>query len=693
MFATIQTTSQPRSNFRLLSPLILLIAVEGLVFFLLFKNFDVPYTRFSLFVGGAIFLTGLLPSLARPSTDSLLASIMAVALAGFIVIPLDLTTIPAENVGEFLRSNFMPYALRLCNGVVILPVALHLASRFPAKRRFGPLQLSLVYAVTVVITGCMLFLPAGMAARFSMFALEAWMVIMYLLALWELLRAARQPVEKSNPITEKRRTQARMLLLVALISSLVLFLRPAAYLLGLGVLPYNFLLALQVLWPVGVGYVVMRHDLFGIDLFIRRAFGYAVLSLTAIGLYLLVTLGFSLLLTTALPDFRGLATFVALTISAVVFEPVRKRSQRWIDRALYPERLTFSRVIAALNTRLNSVVRREEVMSILTEDLPREIQAGWASVSLSPAPDVPGEHDSEPVWNHRLVVAGAPIGRLWLGPRRTLRTYDADEQAQLRALAQQAALALAYADTFQELDETNRQLEQRVQSRTHQVLDQQRTLAAYQERQRIARDLHDSVSQTLFSMNLTARALRSLLRSAPDKAEVELQYLENDARSALQEMRELLAQLRNQPESLCDLVLALQELLEGMRPGNGMQLELRAGQSVWMEAARARETVQLTREALTNAVRHSGSPSAAVTLEMQNGYVLISVEDQGAGFDPAVLPEGHYGLRGMYERAVELGGRLEVRSAPGAGACIRLRLPMAGNEEQAAPGSSGEETS
>ncbi len=284
--------------------------------------------------------------------------------------------------------------------------------------------------------------------------------------------------------------------------------------------------------------------LFGIDRALRRGLAYAVLSLLMLVLYFALTVGLTAELARLSPGLRGPAALLSLFIAAVAFEPSRRFLQHWVDRFLYPDRLNFQQAVADARLSLTRIVNRDQILQLLSQDLPPRLGAEWASLTLAPQPEVPGQVSSQPAWNAQLIVGGQSLGRYWLGPRRAGPSYDADEQAQLHALAGQAAQALAYAEAIEAMRQLNRELEARVARRTAQVLDQQRSLAAHDERQRLARDLHDFVTQSLFSINLSARALRGLVRRDPEAAITGLSELEQAAQQALSEMRALLAQLR-----------------------------------------------------------------------------------------------------------------------------------------------------
>jgi signal transduction histidine kinase len=318
--------------------------------------------------------------------------------------------------------------------------------------------------------------------------------------------------------------------------------------------------------------------------------------------------------------------------------------------------------------------------------LPRQLGASGATLALAPAPETPGP--IEPAWNAALVVGGTTLGRYWLGPRRTGARYDADEQAQLQALVQQAALALAYAEAFDALDALNRDLEQRVAERTAQALQQQRVLAIVEERQRLARALHDSVTQTLFSISLGARAIRGLLRCDATAATAALSEQEAAAQQALAEMRSLLAQLRGpttdrttnldggQDVDQVDLARAISEHCAALERRDDLSVVLELPAALYLPANAARELLHVVREALHNVVKHSGEHAATCMLAVAGTTLLITIADRGKGFEQDHVGDMSFGLRGMRERVAALGGTLEITPTVGAGTVVRARMPL-----------------
>jgi signal transduction histidine kinase len=202
---------------------------------------------------------------------------------------------------------------------------------------------------------------------------------------------------------------------------------------------------------------------------------------------------------------------------------------------------------------------------------------------------------------------------------------------------------------------------------------------AVEERRRIARDLHDSVSQALFSTVLHTRTAQKALvqegASPSGRIGRSLGAIADLTKSVQSEMRSLIFELRRDPVH-DGLVAALARHASGLGAQDGLTIDVR-GPAPRLPLSERVETqlFAIGREALANVQRHAGATVARVRVEAQNGQVLVEVRDNGRGFDPAVGHPGHFGLDSMRSRAAEIGGRLAIASTPGRGTVVRVRVP------------------
>ncbi len=205
-------------------------------------------------------------------------------------------------------------------------------------------------------------------------------------------------------------------------------------------------------------------------------------------------------------------------------------------------------------------------------------------------------------------------------------------------------------------------------------------LAAEQERNRLARELHDSVTQTVFSMNLTVQSARLLLEKEPGRVASQLERLEELAASAMSEIQSLVSQLR--PRSVAEegLPSALHRLIAERQRRDGLELTLEVSGERALPEVVAVGLYHITQEALSNVAKHAGTLQATIRLNLFERGSCLEIEDHGCGFDPqaAFSQRGHLGLTGMAERARELDWNLSIESRPGKGTRIRVEENLAG---------------
>ncbi|MFA1537804.1 sensor histidine kinase [Actinomadura monticuli] len=194
------------------------------------------------------------------------------------------------------------------------------------------------------------------------------------------------------------------------------------------------------------------------------------------------------------------------------------------------------------------------------------------------------------------------------------------------------------------------------------------------ERTRIARELHDSVSQDLFSLSLLAGGMRRALPA--DSALLrQAEAMERTVDHTMREMRAMLLELR--PVALEDagLVAALQELCRAYEARLGIQISADVG-DLQVEPAVELAVLRVAQEALGNAARHGGAQDIELSVAEVEGHVVMAISDRGRGFDPVRAGARHgMGLALMRERVTELGGTFDLASAPGSGTTVRVRIP------------------
>jgi PAS domain S-box-containing protein len=201
-------------------------------------------------------------------------------------------------------------------------------------------------------------------------------------------------------------------------------------------------------------------------------------------------------------------------------------------------------------------------------------------------------------------------------------------------------------------------------------------LASTNERAHLARELHDSVTQALFAMTLVSRSIELLLPRDPDAAVARFGELRDLQREALAEMRSLIFELRPGSIASDGLARALRTHAVALEGRVGLPIVLEADLEERLPLDVEEALYRIAQEALHNVVRHASARQAWVRLVRGEGRVRLSVEDDGRGFDPGVVPEGHLGIAGMRARAARLGGGLEIGPRPGGGSRIAADIPV-----------------
>jgi two-component system nitrate/nitrite sensor histidine kinase NarX len=281
-------------------------------------------------------------------------------------------------------------------------------------------------------------------------------------------------------------------------------------------------------------------------------------------------------------------------------------------------------------------------------------------------PDVRGD---TPLARMFRQTAGSGLGstfgyvRSWLGvpllvKGEVLGMLTLDHSRPDYFTARQANLVLTFANQVAVAIENARLYEQAEKS------------AVAAERNRLARDLHDAVTQTLFSSSIIAEVLPRIWERDPEEARRRLEELRELTRGALAEMRTLLLELR--PSALAEARLAdlLRQLAESITGRARVPVALEVAGECRLDAEVKVALYRIAQEALNNVAKHAGASAASMRLSCQPGQVELCVRDDGQGFDPATLPPNSLGLGIMRERAEAIGAALTIESWPGFGTQI-----------------------
>ncbi|MFE9700728.1 GAF domain-containing sensor histidine kinase [Streptomyces sp. NPDC006270] len=252
------------------------------------------------------------------------------------------------------------------------------------------------------------------------------------------------------------------------------------------------------------------------------------------------------------------------------------------------------------------------------------------------------------------------IGALFLANKTCPKSdggcgFTAEDEELLAILAQHAAIALTNARLY----------------------ERSRELTIAEERSRLAHELHDAVSQKLFSLRLTAQAATALVDRDPARAKGELQQVAALAAEAVDELRAAVVELRPAALDEDGLIATLRTQIQVLDRAHAAEVAFESRGVRALPAAQEEALLRVAQEALHNALRHSGAEHVSVTLTRRGTATVLCVTDDGKGFDPTAVRRAgrHLGLVSMRHRAGSVGGRLTVTSEPGKGATIEMEVP------------------
>src|SRR5215203_4541960 len=419
--------------------------------------------------------------------------------------------------------------------------------------------------------------------------------------------------------------------------------------------------------PVITYIAILRHRLYDIDVVINRTLVYGALSACVIGIYVLAVVALG-----ALFQAQGnlAVSLTATGLVAIVFQPLRSRLQRGVNRLMYGERDDPYAVTSRLGRRLEAAIEPEAVLPTVTETIAQALKLPYVAILLkegdgfrTAAAYGPPMKESEAF---PLVYQREEIGRLLIAPRAPGEEFSATDHRLLEDLARQAEVAVHAVKLSTDLQHSREQL----------------VATREEERRRLRRDLHDGFGPTLASLALGLNAARKLMASneLQDADEV-LARLEQETEGTVADVRRLIYALR--PPALDDLGLMAAVRQQGESQGmtsapmDTRQDEYRDNELVFrmeapeelppLPAAVEVAAYRIIQEALTNVARHAGAKTCCVRLSVEEATDALQLEvtDDGVG-----MPEGRHagvGLSSMRERAVELGGICDVEPIPTGG--------------------------
>jgi signal transduction histidine kinase len=424
--------------------------------------------------------------------------------------------------------------------------------------------------------------------------------------------------------------------------------------------------SLAALWAA-IGVAMLRYRLYDIEPIINRTLVYGALTALIVGLYVAIVayLGALMQFAGLLPGQSSLALqLLATAVVAVLFQPLRDRLQRGVNRLLYGHRDEPYLVLASLGQRLGLALSPADVLPTVVETVRETLKLPYAAIALRDQDeDVIAAASGTPVSiqaSTPLIYQHEHIGALILGQRAPGEPFTTRERQLLGDLAQHISIA-AHAVQL------NRDL---------QLSRERLVTAREEERRRLQRDLHDGLGPTLASLTMQLDAARALMVDDPATSDALLTEVKDELQATVGSVRRLVYQLR--PPALGQMGLAATIREHALRSGQpaGVQVSVEVPDALpQLPAAVEVAAYYIVVEALNNVVRHAQARHCRIELHAAES-LAVAVIDDGVGL-PGDYRAG-VGLHSMRERAAELGGTWTIQPAPGGGTAVRAELPIEG---------------
>lgn len=417
-----------------------------------------------------------------------------------------------------------------------------------------------------------------------------------------------------------------------------------------------------------VAVALLRHQLFDIDVIIRRTLVYGGLTLAVMGVYVALVGGGGRLVGAGADVPLSLA---AAGVLALAFDPLRARLQRLVNRLVYGYRDEPYVVLRELGRRLESPEDPGSALQTAARAIGEALRLPHVAVEVGGA--TLASHGVAGARSERfdMLHAGVPLGALVASPRRGEERLPAADGGLLRVLAGQVARTVHALLLEADLERS------RLASLN----------AREEARRRLGSDLHDDVGSRLIDLVRQAERVRGQIDADPAASKRSLEQLVGDVKLIATRVRALAHELHPPELALLGLVEAVRERLTALAAGRELTVHLEADDLGRLPVAVELGAYSIVQEALTNVAKHAGAHSCRVSLRLSpvglpaTPCLLGEVSDDGVGPDQGADARG-LGLASMLARARELGGTLSVSRAATGGTRVRFEVPLAPPPEQ-----------
>jgi signal transduction histidine kinase len=411
---------------------------------------------------------------------------------------------------------------------------------------------------------------------------------------------------------------------------------------------------------IAMAFAIFKYRLYDIDLIINRTLVYGALTVCVIGLYVLVVGTFGLLFQT---QGNLIIALLATGLVALLFQPLRERLQRGVNRLIYGERDDPVEALSRLGRQLETALPPDKVLPTLVETIAQTLKLPYVAIHLplregEKTTAFYGNPTQTPV-HFPLVYQGEDAGQLVVGLRNPGSPFSPAEMRLLENIARQAGTAVHAVQLTADLQRSRQNL----------------VTTREEERLRLRRDLHDGLGPALASVIWQTDSAREMIHTDPSGAAQLLESSIEQAQGALADIRRLVYGLR--PPALDELGL-IGALEQAARQHQQSAITIQATEVPPLPAAIEVAAYRIVQEALKNAIEHGEARNCVVCMSLDGGpapgNLCLTIHDDGFGLPEVVRPG--VGLISMRERAEELGGAFAIRPRKAGGTEVEVRLPL-----------------
>ena len=412
--------------------------------------------------------------------------------------------------------------------------------------------------------------------------------------------------------------------------------------------------------PLSIGIAVLHYRLWEINLLINRTLVYTLLTASVVGVYIVVVGSLGVLFQAS---GNLLISLLATGIIAMMFQPLRERLQRAVNRLIYGERDDPYIVLSRLGQRLEVTLAPEAVLPTIVETVSLALKLPYVAITLKQENTFTiaassGTAVDNPV-RLPLTYQGEQVGELLLAERTPGETFTLADRRLLDDIARQAGVAVHAVHLTKDLQRSRERL----------------VTTREEERRRLRRDLHDEIGPTLAALNLQAGIVRTLIPTDPAAADALVVEWRTELRAAIANIRRVVYELRPPALDELGLVAAIRErAAQYSHQTSTLQVIVKAPDTLPpLPAAVEVAAYRIAQEALANAVHHAQAHTCSITISL-GSELHLEILDDGVGI-PAEHRVG-VGLLSMRERAAELGGTCTIEPYATGGTRIFAQLPL-----------------